>query len=141
MSPCLYGIGVDLVTVARIGATHQRFGERFVKRLLGEAEQIQYHARLASHPPRALRYLATRYAAKEALFKALGTGLRAPLRWNACQVLNDALGKPVFTFEAALAQWLAPRCATVHLSLTDEGGTAIAYVVVEAHPNSSIDPV
>jgi len=122
----IYGIGSDLVAIARMRALWLRHGERALARLLAPQERA---ACLASADPG--RFLAKRFAAKEALGKALGTGIRAPVLLTAIAVEHDALGKPLFGFSAALADWLAARRLVCHLSLADEAELAQAFVVVE----------
>jgi holo-[acyl-carrier protein] synthase len=77
------------------------------------------------------RFLAKRFAAKEALGKALGTGIRAPVLLPAIAVKHDALGKPEFGFIEPLAGWLAERKLHIHLSISDEAEHALAFVVIE----------
>jgi holo-[acyl-carrier protein] synthase len=122
----IFGVGTDLVAVARIEAMWRRHGERALERLLAPEERAA--CRSNSHPG---RFLAKRFAAKEALGKALGTGIRAPVLLTAIAVAHDALGKPVFSLSAELAGWIAERGLTAHLSLSDEAEYALAFVVVE----------
>ena len=123
----IYGIGTDLVAIARIADLHVRFGERFARRLLAEEEWLEY-AR-ATMP---VRFLAKRFAAKEALAKALGTGLRAPVTLGNIAVRHDALGRPAYAATAPLADWLRARgIGRLHLSLSDERDHALAFAIVE----------
>ena len=125
----IYGIGTDIVTIARMSDLYARHGERSLHKLLA-AEEFAF-CRKAADPA---RYLAKRFAAKEALGKALGTGLRAPALLPAMAVLNDDLGKPFFRFNAELARYIEERHLSVHLSISDERDTAIAFVVLEQNP-------
>lgn len=122
----IYGIGSDLVAIARMRTLWQRHGERALARLLAPSERDE--CRASSDPG---RFLAKRFAAKEALGKALGTGIRAPVLLAAIAVRHDALGKPCFEFSDALAGWLAARRLVCYLSLSDEADLAVAFVVVE----------
>ncbi len=123
----ILGIGTDIVAIERLRAMHERHGARLADRLLAAGEQADY-AR-AAEPA---RLLAKRFAAKEALAKALGTGLRAPVSLAGMAVVHDALGRPGFNFVAELADWLAARgIARVHLSLSDERDYAVGFVIVE----------
>lgn len=122
----IYGIGTDIVTIARMQDLYARHGERALSKLLAP-EEIAL-CRQASEPA---RYLAKRFAAKEALGKALGSGIRAPVLLPAMAVLNDELGKPYFHFHGALAEHMQGRVLKVHLSISDERDTAVAFVVVE----------
>jgi holo-[acyl-carrier protein] synthase len=122
----IHGIGTDIVSIQRIGQLLSRHPERGVAHLLHPAEQIEMQS-----VPSADRFVAKRFAAKEALAKALGTGLRAPVLLPAIRVEHDDLGKPFFSFEPALADWISQRSLQIHLSITDEVDHAVAFVVVE----------
>ncbi len=88
-STVIYGIGVDLIEIERIAQAITRTGQRLIERLYTDAEQA-YCCR--QHHPYAC--YAARFAAKEALLKALGTGLRQHMRWRDIEVCRDDLGKP-----------------------------------------------
>jgi len=128
----IYGIGTDICDVRRIDAALQRHGERFAQRILCEAEWRTYQARKARFAARAVRYLATRFSAKEAFSKAIGLGLRAPMTWHACEVRNAASGQPGIVLHAALLDWFEARHLQAHLSLSDDGDYAASFVVVQA---------
>jgi holo-[acyl-carrier protein] synthase len=120
------GIGTDIVAVARLEEMHERHGERALDKLLSPEEYGEWHASTARG-----RFLAKRFAAKEALGKALGIGVRAPATLPAIAVVHDAYGKPEFSYAPALAAYMAERGLTAHLSLSDERDYAVAFVVVE----------
>ena len=122
----IHGIGTDIVSVQRIGQLLSRHPERSAAHLLHPAEQLE--AQQSAAPD---RFVAKRFAAKEALSKALGTGLRAPVLLPAIRVEHDALGKPFFSFESELSDWICQRSLQIHLSITDEVDHAVAFVVVE----------
>lgn len=123
----IFGIGTDIVAVARMADFWQRHGERGLEKML--APQERDACRDSLDPA---RFLAKRFAAKEALGKALGTGVRAPVLLPEIAVEHDALGKPAFGFGPALASHLAERGLTAHLSISDEQDYAVAFVIVEA---------
>jgi holo-[acyl-carrier protein] synthase len=127
----IYGIGTDLCDVRRIAATLARRGERFAERVLGPHELEVFRARRARVEDRGLRYLATRFSAKEAFSKAIGLGIRAPMSWRACEILNEPGGKPVVRLSGALADWFAARGLRAHVSVSDETDFATSTVVVE----------
>jgi holo-[acyl-carrier protein] synthase len=83
-----------------------------------------------------VRYLATRFAAKEAFSKAIGLGMRMPMWWTRMQTLNAPGGRPRVVLSEPLAQWYAERYGAAHVSLTDESEYGAAYVVVESLPAS-----
>ena len=123
----ILGIGTDIVAIKRMDDLHTRYGGRLARRLLSPEEWGDY-----ARAPHKHRLLAKRFAAKEALGKALGTGIRAPVTLTAMGVDHDDLGKPDFTFAPELAAWLKARGAgTIHLSLSDEQDTVVAFVIVE----------
>lgn len=84
----IYGIGTDICDVRRIRASMERHGERFAQRVLGDAEFAVWQVRSARWPERGLRYLATRFSAKEAFSKAIGLGMRMPMTWRSCEITN-----------------------------------------------------
>lgn len=122
----IHGIGTDFVTIERLARMWRRHGERSLDKLLAPGERDD--CRASADPG---RFLAKRFAAKEALGKALGTGIRAPVLLTAIAVTHDALGKPVFAFAPELAGWIAARGLVCHLSLSDEADHALAFVVAE----------
>lgn len=124
----LLGIGTDLARIARFETLLQRRGEQAIKRLLTPNEQRAL--KQAANPA---AYFAKRFAAKEALLKALGTGLRNGLSWQDMQVSNDALGKPLLQLSGKAAELATSLgVARIHLSLSDEQDMALAFVVLEA---------
>jgi len=127
----IYGIGTDVCDIRRVRDTWQRRGDRFAERVLGPDELKVFHARSERFAQRGVVYLATRFSAKEAFSKAIGLGIRSPMRWADCQILNQPSGKPVVVLSGALAQWFAERSLVAHVSVSDETDYATAFVVVE----------
>ena len=127
----IHGIGTDLCDVRRVEALLARRGERFAEKVLGPRELETWRARSASHAPRGSRFLATRFAAKEAFSKAIGLGLHSPMTWRRCEILNAPSGKPEIVLHEALAEWFARRRLRAHVTVTDESDYALAFVVVE----------
>jgi len=128
----ILGIGADLCDIRRIEATLDRFGERFLARCFTEVERARSERRAA----RAASY-AKRFAAKEACAKALGTGLRDGVFWRDMGVANLPSGKPTMLLTGGAAKRLAEITpagaeAFIHLTITDEGPLAQAFVVIEA---------
>lgn len=123
----IVGIGVDIVDVDRIERLLRLYGDQFARRLLAHPERADFEA--SSRP---IWFLANRFAAKEALSKALGTGLRHPVTLHAISVASDSIGKPAFGFHGLLPAYLASRgISRHHLSLSHEKGMACAIVVLE----------
>jgi holo-[acyl-carrier-protein] synthase len=130
----IYGIGTDVCDIRRIETTVQRQGERFVRKVLGEAEWLVWQQRSARWPQRGLRYLATRFSAKEAFSKAIGLGMRMPMSWRRCEILNEPSGRPMIVLHGELKTWFEAQGLRAHVTVTDETDYAASFVVVERHP-------
>ena len=122
----IYGIGTDIVRIERMNSLWQRHGQRALDKLLAPGELADFA--LAADKG---RFLAKRFAAKEAFAKAVGTGVRPPVLLPALGVTHDALGKPGFAFYGQLAEWIENQGFKAHLSISDEREFALAYVIVE----------
>lgn len=133
----IVGIGTDIVHIVRIERAFSRQGLRFAGRILGQSELLNFEQRLQQHPKRGIRYLATRFAAKEAFAKALGLGIREIMHWHALEILNDGKGQPYAETHGALQHWLSQRQIKIHLSLSDEAEYALAFVTLERHASDS----
>jgi holo-[acyl-carrier protein] synthase len=123
----ILGIGTDLVEIERVEIALTRWGDRFARKVLvpDEYERFTAHRKGAA-------YLAKRFAAKEALSKALGTGIHYPVNWQNIGVANHSSGRPYFELSDALTEFMRQRgVRTAHVSLTDERGLAAAFVVLE----------
>lgn len=121
------GMGVDLATISRIAQAHQRFGSRFARRFLHANELAEY----TTHKNQD-RFLAKRFAVKEAAVKALGTGERTGVLLRDFYLEHDELGKPLLRVSGAAKK----RCDAMGISqfwvsLTDEGDTVAAFVIME----------
>lgn len=127
----IYGIGTDICDIRRIRATFERQGERFARRVLAEGELAVWRERSARWPERGLRYLATRFSAKEAFSKALGTGISGPMQWRLCEIANGPGGAPCVRLHGALQDWCAARGLHAHISLSDESDYAASFCVIE----------
>ena len=126
----IYGIGTDIIEIPRIARSLERFGEKFVQRILCGPELTRF----ANHR-QPVAYLAKRFAAKEAFTKALGTGIHAPANWHGVWVGNLRSGKPVLEFSPALLALLEMRgVRRAHVSLSDEKLLACATVILESDP-------
>jgi holo-[acyl-carrier protein] synthase len=127
----IYGIGTDILQISRIEAALGRNGDRFAARILGAEELVKFHARYAKVPARGVRFLATRFAAKEAFSKAIGLGMRMPMTWRSMQVLNAPSGKPTVVTSGKLKEFMDAQGLTAMVTLTDEVDFAVAFVIVE----------
>lgn len=122
----IYGIGIDLVRISRIEAALERHGRRFAERILSRRELEEF-----SGNPRQAAFLAKHFAAKEALLKALGTGLRMGIEWRHMEVCNDTLGKPFLVCSGRVQELFDERgIGASFLSLSDEDEYAAAFVTL-----------
>lgn len=125
----IFGIGTDIVEFARIESLYARYGERFAERVLSEHELPEFRGH--AHPA---RFIAKRFAAKEAFAKAVGSGLREPVSLHRISTTHDGLGKPVLMFDEVLRLYLAQLGINGHhLSISDERNTIVAFVVLETN--------
>jgi holo-[acyl-carrier protein] synthase len=123
----IHGIGSDIVEYARIEKMWVRYGDRFAERVLSESELPGFNP-----GPNAARFLAKRFAAKEAFAKAVGSGLREPVSLRRISITHDSLGKPVLQFDEVLRGYLAQLgISGHHVSISDERNTIVAFVVLE----------
>ncbi|MBU3724277.1 MAG: holo-[acyl-carrier-protein] synthase [Burkholderiaceae bacterium] len=130
----IVGIGTDTVIINRVAKLVDRWGDRFAQRVLGPAEYDEYQRRKGrgvAGEDRAIRYIAKRFAAKEAIGKALGVGLFYPMSLHSVEILNDRRGAPQASPRKALAQYLSERNYQVHVSISDEIEHAQALAIVE----------
>ena len=119
-------IGTDIVEIKRIADVLERQGDKFIQRILTESEILEYQARGDSVP-----FLAKRFAAKEAIAKALGTGIGRGISFQHMIVSNDSEGAPKVELQANAAERLKQLGGSqVLLSLSDEKNYALAYVVI-----------
>ena len=132
----IYGIGTDICDVRRVRASFERHGERFAQKILSDAELATWKARSARWPERGLRYLATRFSAKEAFSKAIGLGMRMPMSWRNCEIAKATSGKPDIVLHGVLKEWFEAKGLTAHVTVTDETDYAASFVVVEYTPKS-----
>jgi holo-[acyl-carrier protein] synthase len=123
----IYGIGTDIVSIKRIEDALFRFGDRFLHRILNETEVAEY-----AQSAQPARFLAKRFAAKEAFSKAFGTGIGGEIGWHDVAVGHDRRGKPIIHSSAQLvARLVKCEIKTSHISISDESEHAIAFVVLE----------
>jgi len=130
----IVGLGNDVCEAKRIHRTIERFGQRFIQRIFTEQEQQRCNKKFLSSD-----CYARRFAAKEAVSKALGTGFRKGVFWKNISVINLPGGKPTIVLSGgALARlnWLLPKGfqSQIDVSLTDDSGLAYAIVIISAHP-------
>ena len=130
----IIGLGNDLCEISRVEKTLARFSERFTMRCFTDIERRKSDARAQ----RAASY-AKRFAAKEACAKALGTGMAWGVYWRDLGVVNLPSGKPTMRLTNGAAKALARLVPEghephIHLTITDDGGMAQAFVIIEALP-------
>jgi holo-[acyl-carrier protein] synthase len=127
----IYGIGTDICDIRRLEATFGRQGERFVRKVLSDAEILVWRRRAERNAQRGLSFLATRFSAKEAFSKAIGLGMRMPMSWRRCEIANLPSGKPVIVLHGDLKTWFEAQGLRAHVTVTDETDYAASFVVVE----------
>jgi holo-[acyl-carrier protein] synthase len=127
----IYGIGTDICDVRRIRDTLARHGERFAKKILSDLEFKTWQARSQRWPERGVRYLASRFSAKEAFSKAIGLGMCMPMTWRRCEVATLPSGQPTIVLHGELKTWFEAKGLSAHVSLTDETDYATSFCVVE----------
>jgi holo-[acyl-carrier protein] synthase len=130
----IYGIGTDICKIPRIEAALARHGDRFARKILGPQEMEKYFARKARSEARGIRFVATRFAAKEAFSKALGLGIRMPMTWPAAQMLNAPSGKPMIVCSGVLDEHMKKHRLSAQVTVSDEEEYAVAFVIVEQAP-------
>ncbi len=127
----IYGIGTDICDIRRIRASLEKHGERFAQKVLSDAEMQTYRARSERWPERGVRYVATRFSAKEAFSKAIGLGMRMPMTWRLCEIGKLPSGQPTIVLHGVLKDWFEAKGLSAHVSVSDESDYATSYVVVE----------
>lgn len=123
----IYGIGIDVIQPHRVARLLEKYGDRFVRRVLTTLEQPRYE-----RTKQQVLFLANRFAAKEAFSKAMGTGFRYPVTLQCISVVQNSAGKPSLAFNEPLAELVKSRGINGHhLTISDESNLACACVVLE----------
>ncbi|MDW7679479.1 MAG: holo-ACP synthase [bacterium] len=123
----IVGLGIDVVAVARIQSSIVKFGDRFVGRVFTQQERVYCQGKINPYP-----YYAVRFAAKEALFKAIGFGVRNGIAWRDAEVVHDGMGKPELVVSGSCSQILKEmNVERIYLSLSHTEDTGVAVVVLE----------
>lgn len=127
----IVGIGADIVEIGRIKQLHAKYGNKFLQRIFTAAE-IKY----ANSKSAKSSFYAKRFAGKEAVLKALGTGLAFGISWQDIEILNTETGQPVVllcgrALEILINKIKCSKAYKIHISLTDERDIAQAFVVIE----------
>ena len=125
------GIGCDVVEVKRVADVLAKHGERFVDRLLTPNEKPLYEKRKSLSREHALAFIASRWAVKEAVSKALGTGIADDVTFHSMDVMHNAKGAPLMIFNDPLKERLMQQGLFVHVSITDEKNVVAAFAVAE----------
>jgi len=127
----IYGIGTDVCDIRRIRASLERHAARFAAKVLHPNELQTWRQRSARWPERGVRFVATRFSAKEAFSKAIGLGMRMPMTWRLCEIAKLPSGQPVIHTHGVLRQWCEARGLRTHVSVSDESDYATSFVIVE----------
>ncbi|MCR2746921.1 holo-ACP synthase [Limnobacter parvus] len=124
------GLGCDILEIERIENLLRKGHESFIKRVLTPEEIAEYERRSDKSAPRGILYIATRYCAKEAFSKAMGTGVGEHFSFQDLSVLNDEFGRPLLVYSTRLTQWLQSRRACAQVSISDEQHYAMSTVIL-----------
>lgn len=123
----ILGIGVDIVSIPRVAKSLARFGDKFAAKILSDAEMPRYAVAVNK-----AAWLAKRFAAKEAVAKALGTGMGAGVYFTQITVSNKKSGAPLIELSGAASQRAARLGADlVHISISDDAEYSVAFVILE----------
>jgi holo-[acyl-carrier protein] synthase len=123
----IYGIGIDVIQPHRVARLLEKYGDRFVQRVLTPLERPRYE-----RTRQQVLFLANRFAAKEAFSKAMGTGFRYPVTLQCISVIQNSAGKPSLAFNEPLEALVNSRGINGHhLTISDESNLACACVVLE----------
>jgi len=133
----IYGIGTDICDIRRIRASLARHGERFAAKVLSDGEMKMYRARSQRWPERGIRFVATRFSAKEAFSKAVGLGMRMPMTWRHCEIGKLPSGQPTIVLHGELKTWFEAKGLSAHITVTDEVDYAASFCVVETRVGHS----
>lgn len=126
----VFGLGCDILELARLDNLLNKDGDRFVKRVLTPAEQLEHELRSTKSAHRGRLFVATRFCAKEAFSKAMGTGIGAQFSFQDLSVFNDALGRPILSYSERLTNWLESRRAFARVSISDEQHYVMSTVIL-----------
>lgn len=124
------GLGCDILELARLDNLLAKDGERFIKRVLTAQEQLEFENRSSKSDNRGRLFVATRFCAKEAFSKAMGTGIGAQFSFQDLSVLNDEVGRPVMSYSERLTSWLQSRRAFAQMSISDEQHYVMSTVII-----------
>jgi holo-[acyl-carrier-protein] synthase len=127
----IYGIGTDICDIRRIRSSLERHGDRFAAKVLSDGEMKMYRARSQRWPERGIRFVATRFSAKEAFSKAVGLGMRMPMTWRHCEIGKLPSGQPTIVLHGELKTWFEAKGLRAHITVTDEVDYAASFCVVE----------
>jgi len=121
----IIGIGIDIVEIARIQKSLERFEENFAEKILHDEELVEF-GKAANKPT----FLAKRFAVKEAFVKALGTGIRDHVSWRKMYVMHDEKGKPSLAFTEEFAAQIESNGLDIHISISDEQNYVVAQALI-----------
>ncbi len=121
----IVGTGIDIVEIARIAKSYERFNENFASKILHDDELIELEGSANK-----IAFLAKRFAVKEAFVKALGTGIRDNVHWRKMYVQHDDKGKPLLKFTAEFVDEIKAESLDVHISISDEKKYVVAQALI-----------
>ena len=127
------GVGIDIVNLHRVARLREKYRERFINKILGAVEKSEYYSLLEKKNGENLAdlFLARRFAAKEAVSKAIGYGLKNPISLKSIEIRNNSLGKPFVVLSQLICEELSLTTENIHISITDDSGFAQAMAILE----------
>lgn len=129
----IVGVGTDIVNINRVKKIYMKYDQKFVDKILGDSEKEQYYKiKKKSNKKIRINFLAKRFAAKEAIGKALGLGVRSPVTFKSVEILNNDKGKPLSFFHDKLKEHFEKNKFSIHISLSDEKNYAHAIAIIES---------
>lgn len=120
----LIGSGIDIVDTRRIQKIYTKYSQTFAKRILHKVELTEFHQQRNKS-----QYLSNRFAVKEAIAKAFGTGMRGEMSWKNIYITHNTLGKPIANFEKDLADQIGANNLEVTISISHEKNYTIAHAI------------
>lgn len=128
----IFGIGTDIISLKRLEKSLKRNGDKFAQRVLSETELNEFYEVAEKHPKSKVAFLAKRFAAKEAISKALGTGMRKGIDFKQMAISHDVLGKPVVMLSGKAKDWASQNnIQKVQVTISDEKKYAVAFAIAE----------
>ncbi|AWD32308.1 Holo-[acyl-carrier-protein] synthase [Candidatus Kinetoplastibacterium sorsogonicusi] len=126
----IVGLGIDIIDVRRVEFIYKKYGLNFCKKILGNNEYNEFMQRLNRNYLKSIKFIASRFSAKESFYKAIKIGMPT-LSWHNIQIMNTSIGAPIMKLNSQLNDWFNQRYGNIHISISDESQFVITCVVIE----------